>query len=115
MIKIFIGKLLRKEKTFLVSKFLILYVLMRNVVTIHARTTTMVTMVEINDNYMIVMIICHVKSFQRGKAVPLFHLQSQVFSKQQRYDTHENTQWRPTIQVGITIILLAIIIREALM
>ena len=64
----------------------------------------MVTMVEINDNYMIVMIICHVKSFQRGKAVPLFHLQSQVFSKQQRYDTHENTQWRPTIQVGITII-----------
>ena len=88
---------------------------MRNVVTINARTTTMVTMVEINDNYMIVMIICHVKSFQRGKAVPLFHLQSQVFSKQQRYDTHENTQWRPTIQVGITIILLAIIIREALM
>ena len=64
-------------------------------------------MVEINDhNYMIVtiMIICHDKSFQRGKAVPLFHLQSQVFSKQQRYDTHENTQWRPTIQVGITII-----------
>ena len=91
---------------------------MRNVVTIHARTTTMLTMVEINDhNYMIVtiMIICHDKSFQRGKAVPLFHLQSQVFSKQQRYDTHENTQWRPTIQVGITIILLAIIIREALM
>ena len=67
----------------------------------------MLTMVEINDhNYMIVtiMIICHDKSFQRGKAVPLFHLQSQVFSKQQCYDTHENTQWRSTIQVEITII-----------
>ena len=76
----------------------------------------MLTMVEINDhNYMIVtiMIICHDKSFQRGKAVPLLHLQSQVFSKQQRYDTHENTQWRPTIQVGITIIIHNIIIKAS--
>ena len=37
---------------------------------------------------------------QRGKTFPLQHLQSQVFPEQLCDNTHENTQWGQTLQVG---------------
>ena len=46
------------------------------------------------------------ESLQRGKAVPLFHLQSQVLPEQQRYHAYENSQRGPAVQVNIVNIIL---------